>query len=40
MGASCLKNNDGKIVVEENKLMDVWKVHYDKTLNEEFTSDK
>ena len=28
--ASRVKDDDGKIVVEEDKLMTVWKAHYDK----------
>ena len=29
MGASCVKDNDGKIGVEKDKLMDVWRAHHD-----------
>ena len=29
MGAGCVKDNVGKIVVEEDKLLEVWKEHYD-----------
>ena len=27
--ANCVKDSDGKIVVEEDKLMEVWRAHYD-----------
>ena len=37
VGASCVKGNDGKIVVKEDKLMEVWRAHYDGISNEEFT---
>ena len=36
VGASCVKGSDGKIVVDEDKLMDVWRAHYDGISNEEF----
>ena len=29
-----MKDDDGKIVVEEDKLMEVWRAHYDKISNE------
>ena len=32
----CVKDTGGKIVVEEEKLMEVWREHYDKLSNEEF----
>ena len=34
VSASCVK--DGKILVEEDKLMEFWRAHYDKISNEEF----
>ena len=34
-----MKDNDGKIVVEEYELMEVWRAHYDKISNEEFASE-
>ena len=40
VGASCVKGSDGKIVVEEDKLMEVWRAHYDGISNEEFTWDR
>ena len=40
VGASCVKDDDGKIVVEEDKLMEVWRAHYDKISNEEFAWDR
>ena len=30
-----MKGDDGKIVVEEDKLIEVWRAHYDKISNEE-----
>ena len=36
VSASCVKDDDGTIVVEEDKLMKVWRAHYDKISNEEF----
>ena len=35
-----MKDDDGKIVVEEDKLMEVWRAHYDKISNEEFDWDR
>ena len=32
--------SDGKIVVDEDKLMDVWRAHYDGISNEEFAWDR
>ena len=40
VGARCVKGSDGKIVVEEDKLMEVWRAHYDGISNEEFTWDR
>ena len=41
VSASCVKDDDdGKIVVEEEKLMEVWRAHYDKISNEEFAWDR
>ena len=40
VGASCVKYDDWKIVVEEDKLMEVWRAHYDKISNEEFAWDR
>ena len=40
VGARCVKDNDGKIVVEEDKLLEVWKEHYDRISNEEFSWDR
>ena len=36
VSVSCVKDDDVKIVVEEDKLMEVWRAHNDKILNEEF----
>ena len=40
VGASCVKDSIGKIVVEEDRLMEVWRAHYDGISNEEFTWDR
>ena len=40
VGAGCVKDSVGKIVVEEDKLLEVWKEHYDKISNEEFSWDR
>ena len=39
-GANCVKNSDGKIVVEEDRLMEVWRAHYDVLSNNEFSWDR
>ena len=36
VGANCVKENEWKIVEEEDKLMEVWRAHYDGISNEEF----
>ena len=41
MGASCVKESDRNIVVNEDKLMEVWRAaHYDGISNKEFTWDR
>ena len=40
VSVSCVKDDDGKIEVEEDKLMEVWRAHYDKISNEEFAWDR
>ena len=40
VGANCVKDSDGKIVVEEDRFMEVEKAHYDGISNEEFTWDR
>ena len=40
VGASCVKGSDGKIVVDEDKLMEIWRAHYDGISNEEFAWDR
>ena len=40
VGANCVKDSDGKIVVEEDRLMEVWRAHYDVLSKEEFTWDR
>ena len=39
VGGGCMKNCDGKIVVEEEEIKEVWRSYYEKLLNEEFEWD-
>ena len=39
VGANCVKDDEGKVVVEEVKLLEVWRAHYDRLSNEEFPWD-
>ena len=36
VGGGCLKDENGKIVVEEERVRDVWAAYYEKLVNEEF----
>jgi hypothetical protein len=36
VGIGCIKDKEGKIVTEDAKILEVWREHYDKLLNEEF----
>jgi hypothetical protein len=36
VGSGCVKDGNGKIVVDDQKILEVWKAHYDKISNEEF----
>ena len=38
--ANCMKDSDGKIVMEEDRLVEVWRAHYDVLSYEEFTWDR
>ena len=40
VGANCVKDGDEKIVVEEDRLMEVWRTHNDVFSNEEFAWDR
>ena len=40
VGANCVKDRDGKIVLEEDRLMEVWRTHYNVLLNEGFAWDR
>ena len=40
VGASCVKDSIGKIVVEDDRLTEIWRAHYDMISNEEFSWDK
>ena len=35
VGGVCVKDTDGRIVVDDDKLLDVWRAHYEKLANEE-----
>ena len=39
VGDGCIKDEDGKIVVDQDGLKDVWRRHFEKLLNEEFDWD-
>jgi hypothetical protein len=36
VGGGCVKGANGRIVVDEDKIMEVWRTHYEKLSNEEF----
>jgi Reverse transcriptase (RNA-dependent DNA polymerase) len=40
VGGGCVKGADGKIVVDEDKMMEIWRTHYEKLSNEEFPWNK
>ena len=40
LGSGCVKDDNGRIVVEDDKLMEVWRAYYDKLSNEEFPWNK
>src|SRR5580658_4452717 len=35
-GDGCIKDSEGNVVVEQDKIKEVWRKHYEKLLNEEF----
>jgi hypothetical protein len=39
-GGGCVKDTDGKIVVDDEKIKELWRKYYEKLLNEEFDWDK
>jgi len=39
-GGGCLKGKDGKIVVDEEKIKEIWRSYFEKVSNEEFTWDR
>ena len=39
-GAGCVRDGNGKLVMEEGELREVWRSHYEKLSNEEFDWDK
>ena len=40
VGGGCVKDTNGKMVVEEEEMMEVWRSHYEKLSNEEFPWNK
>ena len=40
VGANCVKDRDMKVVVEEDRLMEIWRTQYDVLSNEEFAWDR
>jgi len=40
VGGGCVKDADRKIVVDEDKMTEVWRTHYEKLSNEEFPWNK
>ena len=40
VSVSFVKEDDGRVVVEGDKLMEVWRAHYDKISNKEFAWDE
>ena len=40
VGAGCIKDKDGKLVMEEDGIKAVWRSYFDNLLNEEFEWDK
>ena len=35
-GGGCLKDGNGKVVVDEEKIQEIWRYHFEKLSNEEF----
>jgi hypothetical protein len=40
VGDGCIKDEDGKVVVDQDELKDVWRRYFEKLLNEEFDWDR
>lgn len=40
VGGGCIKDENGKIVVEDEQIKEVWKKYFEKLLNEEFSWDR
>ena len=40
VGGGCVKNSNGRIEVDNEKLLEAWRAHYDKISNEEFPWNK
>src|SRR5207245_9805683 len=39
-GWGCLKDGNGKVVVDEEKIQETWRCHFEKLSNEEFSWDR
>src|SRR5207253_7335799 len=39
-GGGCLKDGNGKVVVDEEKIQETWRCHFEKLSNEEFSWDR
>jgi len=37
VGGACVKNRNGKVIAEDDKVKEVWREHFDKLLNVEFS---
>ena len=40
VGGGCMRNKEGRVVVEEEEIKEVWRSYYEKLLNEEFEWDR
>ena len=40
VGAGCIKDEQGKVVVDQDECREVWRKYFDKLLNEEFAWDR
>jgi len=36
VGGACVKDGNGKVIAEDNKVKEVWREYFDKLLNAEF----
>ena len=40
VGETCIKDDDGRVVYDEEKISGAWKLHFERLLNEEFVWDR